>query len=43
MSKKNAKAAQVPTHRIVTRDVVAERKRGHAAITPSPARTKRKR
>lgn len=29
------------THRIVTRDVQAERTRGHAAITATPAKRRR--
>jgi hypothetical protein len=30
-----------PTHKIVTRAVAAERKRGHAAITPAPRKQRR--
>lgn len=37
-SKPETPAKPQATHRIVTRDVQAERKRGHAAITPAKRR-----
>lgn len=42
-SKKPTPAQQLrpATHRIVTRQVEAERKRGHAAITKAPAKRRR--
>lgn len=36
-----APAAPAPTHKIVTKAVVAERKRGHAAITPATRKRRR--
>lgn len=36
-----AKAPLAPTHKIVTRAVDAERKRGHAAITPATRKQRR--
>lgn len=42
MSKpKKATRPQQATHKIVTKAVAAERKRGHAAITPAPAKRRR--
>jgi hypothetical protein len=40
--KQNTDAPKLaPTHKIVTRAIAAERKRGHAAITPAPRKQRR--
>jgi hypothetical protein len=42
MTKRKSTPAIPPaTHKIVTRAVAAERKRGHAAITKAPAKQRR--